>query len=99
MGPGICFPLLSTRGNLDADGSQITGKEFVPEPPGGCGWTSENGKKASAFELWEWQAESTASAGEGDHSNSSYVLSTWHAPDFRLRLATTPILRMRKLRL
>lgn len=49
MGPGICFPLLSTQGNLDTDGSQITGKEFVPEPPGECGWTSENGKKASAL--------------------------------------------------
>ena len=51
MGPGVCFPLLSTQSNLDADGSQITGKECVPEPPGGCGWTAENGKKASGFEL------------------------------------------------
>ena len=51
MGPGICFPLLSTQGNLDADGSQITGNELVLEPLGGFGWTSENGKKASASEL------------------------------------------------
>ena len=92
MGPGICFPLLSTRGDLAADGSQITGKEFVPELPSGCGWTSENGKKASASEL-------VGMAGRVHRIGWRCVLSTWHAPDFWLMFATTPILQMRKLRL
>lgn len=92
MGPGICFTLLSAQGDLDADGSQITGKEFVPEPPGGCGWTSENGKKASASEL-------VGMAGRVHRIGWRYMLSTWHAPDFLLMFATTPILQMRKLRL
>lgn len=97
-GPGICVPLLSAQGNLDADGSQITGKEFVPEPPGGCGWTSEGRRETFTSERMGMAGrQSTESAGEGDNSKSSCLLSTWHAPDFLLMLAA--ILQVRKLKL
>lgn len=78
MGPGICFPLLSTRGNLDADGSQ--GKNLFQSPQVGVAGLQKMERRLQLLSLWEWQAESTESAGEGDHSNSSYVLSTWHEP-------------------
>ena len=78
-------------------GSQ--GKNLFQSPQVGVAGLQKMERRLQVLSLWEWQAESTESAGEGDHSNSPYVLSTRHAPDFRLRLATTPILRMRKLRL
>lgn len=28
----------------------MAGEEFIPKPPGGCGWTSESGRETSDSE-------------------------------------------------
>lgn len=57
MRPGVYIPLLSSQGGVGAAGSETDGERFVPEPPAGCGWTSEGGRETRPLSMWEQQAD------------------------------------------